>query len=309
MRPIYFYQLLIALFVSLSVFSAENNVTEPIIISGTKFTYPLIEKWIAEYSKVNPTVNIRLITKTTTSLSPDLNIFADQPKQEEIKENQEIVYIGRYALLPVTNSKNPLLEATAKRGLNKKEIDKLFFDVINYDEEPVKEKPKTQTTIYSRDNTASTSTVLAEYFGHAPSEIRGKKVLGDDIYLLSAIKKDSIGLAYNNLGYLFDTKSRKLKDGITLLPLDLKKETKGILSGDLDFVINVLEKNHIETIPVEQIGFLYSRQTTRKEVSDFLKWVLTDGQKYNHVEGFLTLDKQVLTEQTNKLSEKLLTLK
>ena len=116
-------------------------------------------------------------------------------------------------------------------------------------------------------------------------------------------------MAYNNLAYLFDTKSRKLKDGIALLPLDLKKETKGILSGDLDLVIDVLEKNHIETIPVEQIGFLYSQQTTRKDVSDFLKWVLTDGQKYNHAEGFLTLDKQVLTEQTNRLSERLLTLK
>jgi phosphate transport system substrate-binding protein len=74
-------------------------------------------------------------------------------------------------------------------------------------------------------------------------------------------------------------------------------------------VIDVLEKNHIETIPVEKIGFIYSQQTARKEVSDFLKWVLTEGQKFNHEEGFLNLDKQSLAEQANRLTDKYLSLK
>jgi hypothetical protein len=47
----------------------------------------------------------------------------------------------------------------------------------------------------------------------------------------------------------------------------------------------------------------------RKEVADFLKWVLTDGQKFNHEKGFLNLEKQELAEQNSKLSEKFLTLK
>jgi len=309
MKTNYFYQVLFALFITSSVFAAENKSAEPVTISGTKFTYPLIEKWIVEYAKVKPDANIKLVAKNATSQSADLNIIAHQPTKEELNGSQQIVYTGRYALLPVTNTKNPLLATTAKKGLNKKEIDKLFFEVINYDEEPVKEKPKYQATIYSRDNSACASTALAEFFGHQSSEIRGKKVLGDDIYLLSAIKKDTIGLTYNNLGYLYDVNSRKLKSGIALLPLELKKDTKEILTGNLDFVIGILENNRVETIPVEKIGFIYSQQTARKEVSDFLKWVLTDGQKFNHAEGFLNLDKQALAEQTNKLTDKFLSLK
>jgi len=311
MKTTYFYQLLFALFISSTTFAAGNSsAKEPIVISGTKFTYPLIEKWISEYAKVNPTASIQLASKTATSQTTDLNIIAHQPTKEELGENQEIIYAGRYALLPVTNTNNPLLATTAKKGLNKKEIDKLFFEVVNYDDElATKEKQKFVATIYSRDNKACASTALAEYFGHASSEIRGKKVLGEDIYLLSAIKKDSIGLTFNNLGYLYDVNSRNLKEGIALLPLELKKETKDILTGNLDHVIEVLEKNRIETIPVEKIGFIYSQQNVRKEVSDFLKWVLTDGQKFNHVEGFLNLDKQILAEQTNQLTEKFLSLK
>ena len=309
MKPTYFYQLLFALFISASAFGAENKANEAITISGTKFTYPLIEKWIAEYAKVNPNTNIKLAAKTANSQAVDLNIIAHQPTKEELNETQGIIYAGRYALLPVTNTNNPILATSSKKGLNKKEIDKLFFEVIDYDAEPTKEKPKFKSTIYSRDNKACASTALAGYFGHQSSEIRGKKVLGDDIYLLSAIKKDTVGLAYNNLGYLYDTNSRKLKDGIALLPLDLKKDTKDILTGNLDYVIDVLEKNHIETIPVEKIGFIYSQQTARKEVSDFLKWVLTEGQKFNHEEGFLNLDKQSLAEQANRLTDKYLSLK
>jgi hypothetical protein len=60
---------------------------------------------------------------------------------------------------------------------------------------------------------------------------------------------------------------------------------------------------------VEEIGFIYSRKDVRKEVAEFLKWVLTDGQKFNHEKGFLNLEKQELAEQNSKLSEKFLTLK
>lgn len=134
-------------------------------------------------------------------------------------------------------------------------------------------------------------------------------MFGDDIYLLSAIKKDSIGLTYNNLGYLYDVNSRSLKEGIALLPIDLKKEAKPILSGNLDEVLGVLEATKIETVPVEKIGFVYSEQNARKEITEFLKWVLTDGQKFNHDKGFLNLDKQALNEQESRLSERFLTLK
>jgi len=309
MKTNYFYQVLFTLFISSSVFATENAVKEPVVISGTKFTYPLIEKWITEYEKVNPTANIKLAAKANGGQTADLNIIAHQPAQNELQPNQEIIYAGRYALLPVTNNNNPILAATAKKGLNKKELDKLFFEVIDYDSDEPVQKSKFRANIYSRDNQACASTALAGYFGHQSSEIRGKKVFGDDIYLLSAIKKDSIGLAFNNLGYLYDVNSRNLKEGIALLPLDLKKEAKTILSGNLDEVLSVLEVNRVETVPVEKIGFVYSNQNARKEVSDFVKWVLTDGQKFNHDKGFLNLDKQALAEQAGRLSERFLTLK
>jgi len=309
MKTTQFQLLLLALIISSTSIAAQTPVSKTILICGTKFTYPLIEKWIVEYAKVNPATTIKVVVKLENQGSDDVKIIAHQPAKDELNEDQDILYTARYALLPVTNSHNPLLAATRKKGLTRKDIDKLFFEVVNYEEPQVVEKPKFRATIYARDNKASASTALASYYGHSSSEIRGKKVLGDDIYLLSSIREDTLGITFNNLGYLFDINSRKLKDGIALLPLDLKKETKMINAGNLDEVISVLEQAKVETIPVEKIGFIYSRQNVRKEVSDFMKWVLNDGQKFNHEKGFLNLDKSELAEQRNHLIEKFLSQK
>lgn len=309
MKANYFYQVLFALVITSTAFAAENAINKPIVISGTKFTYPLIEKWIAEYSKVNPRLKIQITQKLAAGQTADLNIIAHQPdKEESVAGENKFVYAGKYALLPVTNLNNPIL-ANAKRGLSKKEIDKLFFDVVNFDADPTERKSKYEVAVYSSDSKACASNALADYFGHQTSQIRGNKVLGDDIYLLSAVKKDSIGIAYNNLGYIYDTNSRKLKEGLALLPLDLKKDAREILTGDLDNVIGILENTKIETIPVEYISFVYSSTNPNKEVLDFLKWVLTEGQQYNHEKGFLRLGDQAIVEQTNRLNQRLLTLK
>lgn len=304
-----FSAITVALFFSVLSYGAQHSSTsEPIIISGTRFTYPLIEKWIAAYANVNPQVKIVLASKSMTQ-SPELTIIAHQPATGELQSDQEIVYAGKYALLPVTNNYNPNLELFTRKGLSKKEIDKLFFEVIDYEsDEPVK-KSNYRATIYSRDNKACTSTALASYFGHTTSDIRGKKLFGDDVFLLTAIRKDSIALTFNPLSYLFDNQSRQIKDGLRILPIELKKDTRILLSGNLDEVIAVLEQNKIETIPVEKIGFVYKQQIARRELTDFLKWVLTEGQQYNHSAGFLNTDKSLLSEQLNRLSEHLLTLK
>jgi phosphate transport system substrate-binding protein len=310
MKTKYLPKLLLALFINTaSGLSAQTAESSSILVSGPKFTHSLIEKWISEYTKINPNSKIKLAPKASAAQDPDLNLIAHFSPNEALKTNHGIVFAGRYALLPVTNSKNPLLANAGKKGFSKNEIDKLFFEVINYDEEPVVEKSKFVATIYAPENQNRTATALAGYFGHVSSEIRGKKVMGDDIYLLNAIKKDSTGITFNNLGYLYDFNSRKLIDGIALLPLDLKKDIKSSLSGNVDDIIATLEKNQVETIPVERFGFVYSQQNTKKEVSDFLKWVLTDGQKFNHGYGFLNLESNELAEQNAVLNEKLLSLK
>lgn len=277
-----------------------------IYIESAKYTQPLVEKWIAEYNKTNPGVQVKYAEKGAKTV--DLRIVAHAETDNLGEDGKEITYVGRSALLPVTPKDNPLSEQINKRKFGKKELKKLFFAEDEFDEESTKKDPlQEQLTVYSGNGAASGASFYASYFGLTVSSFRGKKILGDDIYLLQAISKDPTGVIFNNLSYIYDLKDRKLKDEITLLPLNVKKDQLEIIrSENLDETLSLLENEKVELVPVHNIGLAYDQQNNTK---DFLKWIITDGQKFNHEFGFLQLDEKTLSHQKKHLGGNLLTNK
>lgn len=276
--------------------SAQNSSSE-IVVSGTKFTYPLVEKWISEYVALHPDVNLKIAPKTGTE-PVDIKVIAHNPSDKELEGDRKLFWVSRYAILPVTNKSNPLVKNAEKKTLSKKDLSKLFFEEdIFADNKTKQNKGDISLNVYTREGQACSTIAFAGYFGHKPTELKGKKISGDDIYLLSAIQKDSLGITFNNLAYLYDIKTRKLKPGISVLPIELKKETANILNSDIDKTIQLLENNTFETIPVEKVGFVINTNDATDQLKGFLQWVVTDGQKYNHEYGFLSLDNETLSNQ------------
>ncbi|MDR1380882.1 MAG: substrate-binding domain-containing protein [Tannerella sp.] len=294
----------IAAVLSLTLFSGVAFAQE-IRIEGTKFVYPIVEKWLAEYKKVNPQspIHLELSTSQDKDVS-DLSVIVHSFSENSIR-NEQIVYVGRYALLPVSNAQNPLLEKAAK-GLKKRDLIDLVFekDALDEDFDP-DEKSKYTATIYSRDSESSTTRALAEYFDQTPERIRGKRIFGDEIYLITAIQKDEQGITFNTLNYVFDLTSRQLKSGISLVPLQLKsKQKEAFESYNIDRLISLLEESKIETIPVGNFGLqIPAAYSGNKEVVNFVNWILEHGQQYNHEYGFLTLDNKTLTNQKEHLDD------
>ncbi|GAB6012858.1 hypothetical protein [Viscerimonas tarda] len=298
------------LFITTAV-SAQEKV---IRLTGAKFAYPIIEKWAAEYKKENPLANIRFETAKESVASIEFQVVAHQPQENELNDKQ-VIAVGRYALIPVTNSNNPLL-SEAKKGINKKDLKNLLFeksldDEDAFEEEDSNKKDKYNATVYARDSKSSTAIALADYFDQTAEQIKGKKIIGDDIYLLNAIKKDVNGLTFNSLNYVFDIETRKLKSDISILPLKIKSQQQEILnSQDIDKTISLLEETSIETIPVEKFGFIIpSNQANDREVVSFITWILNNGQKFNHELGFLKLDNNSLAVQKAQFKGEYFSLK
>jgi ABC-type phosphate transport system substrate-binding protein len=269
--------------------AADNNDQTVIYVSSAKFTSPLIEKWVSEYVKQHPGVQIKWVDKNSKEI--DLSFTANA--EPGIQAGKDIAYVGRYAILPITTRDNPLYEQIAKKKFGKKELKNLFFveDLLTEEPDGKKDLFQNKLTVYTGNGATSGSLPFATFFGFSPSNFRGKRISGDDIYLLSAIQKDSTGVTFNNLSYIFDLNDRRLKDEIALLPLDVKKEQQEALrSENLDETLALLEEQKVELIPVHPIGVAYNE---KEDVKNFLNWIITDGQKYNHAYGFLSLGKTV----------------
>jgi ABC-type phosphate transport system substrate-binding protein len=267
-----------------------------IYIESAKYALPLLEKWITEYNKTNPDVQVKWAAKNAENIDVRIVASVDTDNENNGDDGKMITYVGRSALLPVTTKANPLYEQIARKKFGKKELKKLFFaDDPFGEEEPSKDKFKEQLTVYSGSGKTSGATYFASYFGQTASDFRGKKIQGDDIFLLHAISKDPTGITFNNLSYIYDLTDRQLKDEIALFPLDVKKnQFEVIKSENLDETISLLENEKVELVPVLNIGFVYDEQTG---VGQFLKWIITEGQQFNHEYGFLQVDKKTLAYQ------------
>jgi ABC-type phosphate transport system substrate-binding protein len=291
---------------SIVAFSAKAQNT--ISIKSEKLTSPLVAKWVAEYRNINPGLNVEESGKN--NLNPDIELIITD-RSDSLLQGKEVFYVVKYALLPVVSKNHTYIDNLEKERFNKKKLRDIFFEKDFLSEEDNKpSKLAEKFTVYSGNKKESGATVFASYFGHSVNDLRGKKIAGDDMFLLNAINKDNTGLTFNSLSYLYDLSTRQLKPEIKLLPLDLKKEYREILeSATLDEVLALIETGDIDLIPVQNIGFVINKErNTKPEVGEFIKWVLTEGQKYNHDYGFLLLNKDVLLAQTQQLGSKYLSL-
>ena len=297
MKRLKFIQLaVVAVLFSTSVI-AQQNSKEVIYIRSARFATPLIEKWASEYEKINPQIQVKFTEGQSSGENVDLSFISSGNEERTEDINQIVSYTGRYALLPVTNADNPLLDELNRKRLNGKRLENLFFDKDILDEySDSSNKQRHDITIYSGNNADSFAAAFASHFGYAAADIRGRKISGDDIFLINAIQKDNTGITFNNLSYIFDIETRGLKGGLALIPLDIKKEQREILQeADIDKTIALLEKEKIPLIPVENIGFVY--QDNNIPAKKFLKWILSEGQKYNQEYGFLKTEETILSAQ------------
>ena len=160
-------------------------------------------------------------------------------------------------------------------------------------------------TIYSGSNATSVAGSFAHNFGEESTNFRGKRIAGDDLFLNTAIAKDPLGVSFNTLSNIFDLQSRHLKNDLTLVGLDLKKDVAGSFSdkGSLDEVLQILENEKPAEVAVEKVAITFNG--TDEAVNRFLQWVLENGTKYNHQYGLLNLDQKETSAQINKVQNKL----
>lgn len=302
-----FKSILVTLLISSPIF-AQNNVNETIYIKSSRFASPLIEKWINEYTKVNPQAQLRLADNSVKAENISLKVVVSDNSKNGLQIGEQILYFGRYAILPVIGKDNPLLAEFSKKKLNDKRFKELFFEKDILSEDTNSSKSDYDVTVYSGNNNESVAHSFASYFGYTSSSLKGKKISGDDAFLINAIQKDKTGVTFNALGNIFDINTRGLKDNITILPLDVKKEYRNYFteSVNIDNVIELLESEPVDLIPVDNIGFAYS--PGNKAVKEFLVWVLTEGKTFNHSYGILNPDEKVLTYQIKELEKVLYTM-
>lgn len=293
----------LVLTVSTALFAKAAGNQEVYYIKTPRFARPLVEKWIAEYKKIDPEMQLSVSTGNQPS---DITLST---YNKDVSTIQNTVYFGQYAVLPVTSRQSQAAKYFSKHRQSKKKLKELFFIVDEFDNSVEKDKEKRALVVYTGSNSLSVTDAIASYFGQETGSLKGKKISGDDVFLNQAINRDGEGVTFNALPNLFDLSSRQLHNNISIVPLDVKKQQAEVLADNtnLDQLITVLENEQIEGVLVEPIGLKADNQSSR--IQRFLDWVLTSSKKYNHQYGLLNLNEKTLAAEFRKIKNTLIAQK
>ena len=268
-------------------------------IKSPRFVRPLVEKWIEEYAKTEPGVVFQIVRGSANQDNIDLNVVSDY--QNNSTDFSHVIYFGETAVLPITARSSEAARLLEGKHLNSKKLKQLFFLSDDLDEDVKKIKAFENIIVYSGSNASSVASSFAHHFGEESSSFRGRRISGDDLFLNTALSKDPLGVSFNTLSNIFDLNNRHLKNDISLISLDVKKELADSFSdeGSLDDVLNILESGKISEIAIGKVGVSYNQADDA--VNQFLQWVLDSGIKYNHEYGLLNLDRKETSTQLDKV--------
>lgn len=276
--------------------TSTTNHAQTYYINAPRFVRPIVERWIDEYKKANPNADFAIAKTATNKQNSALNILIQQDK--DAQKSGKTVYFAQYAIVPVTSKDSEAHKLLAQRTLNAKTLKKLFFFGDDLDEAENKDKTANQLVVYAGNSSASLATPFASYYGEQAANFRGKRIAGDDAYLISAIAQDPKGITFNALPNVYDLQSRQLKANLAVLPLDVSKEQKATF-GSLDDLIAALETSGIKGVPVEKLGLSYA---ANQAIDGFVAWILAHGTAYNHEFGLLQLNNKDAAQETSKVS-------
>jgi phosphate transport system substrate-binding protein len=306
MKSVISFLIIYFLIIFSSALFAQESSQKKVIITGARFTYPLVEKWISEYKEANPSVEVVIESRTTTDPAKyDLLIEAYE-QEKEVKESREYLYLARYALIPVANAKSVFAKVYGEKGLTDDHIRQVFFHDIYADKDD-KKTIKEPFTVYTRLQKAGAPTTFAKYYGYDQLNIAGKAIAGADEHLIKALLKDSTGVSYNNPGLLYDLKTRKPLSGLTILPVDA--DNNGRVSndekfyGDLDGLLSTLENNNVKNIPVEYLHLSIRKHGYNPEALKFLLWIIDHSQEDLHDFGFLKPEQKRFDAEKEKFEQ------
>jgi len=292
---------------------AQGKNTGQISISGAFALYPMVVKWADEYKKINPSVRFDIsaggagkgISDVLNSMV-EIGMVSREIYPEEIKKGAFPVAVTKDAVVPVISEQNPLLNDILKTGLKKDAGNNIWITgkYVTWSQ-AFGIKSTIPVHVYTRSDACGAAEMWAKYYGKKQEDLLGVGVFGDP-GLAQAVRKDPLGLGYNNLGYAYDATTKQQIKGIRVVPLDLNNNGK--IDPDEDFygsmndLIAAIASGKYPSPPARDLYIVTKGNPSgNKVLTDFIRWVLTDGQKYVNEAGYITLPKDKIAAELQKL--------
>lgn len=294
--------------------SKQNNDSKAessIQLSGAFALYPMAVKWAEEYQKLHPNIRIDISgggagKGMTDALAGvvDIGMVSREIYQEELNKGAYPFAVVIDAVVPTINVSNPEIENIKKIGLKKETAQKLWNKEFKTWGEVLGTSSNIPVHVFTRSDACGAAETFAAWFNKKQENLKATAVFGDP-GVAAAVQKDKVGIGYNNIAYVYDQKTKKPFDGLTVIPIDVNEN--GQIDPEEDFyetseiLIQAIKDGKYPSPPARDLYLVTKGKPTNPDVIAFLEYVLSEGQKYTDEIGYIGLSDKKLNEEIAKL--------
>ncbi len=285
-----------------------------ITVSGAWALYPMAVRWAEEFRKLNPEVRIDISAggagkgiADALAEMVDIGMVSREIYPAEMQKGAWFIPVTKDAVVPVINMINPLLKEILKKGIKKSDFARIWLQ----------EPPPTWNEIlggrgtvavhvYTRSDSCGAAETWALFLGGKQEDLLGIGVYGDP-GLNEAVRKDALGIGFNNINYAYDAATHKPQAGTAILPIDLdgngRIDGNEGFYGDRDALIRAITDGRYPSPPARDLYLVCQGRPKKPLVTAFLKWILMDGQKYVGEAGYITLGADKIAQALAKIGQ------
>jgi phosphate transport system substrate-binding protein len=292
--------------------AAAEKLSGTITLSGAWALYPMAVKWAEEFQKIHPDVRIDIGAggagkgmADALAGVVDLGMVSRDVYPAEIERGAWWVSVTKDGVVPVVSESNPALGGLLERGLSRDVCRRIWMEdkPITWGD-VVWSETMSPVRVYTRSDACGAAQTWAEYLGGAQEELLGVGVYGDP-GLADAVKRDALGIGFNNINYVYDATTKKPVQGLVVVPIDVNADGK-IDDGERfydtrDAIVAAIARGDYPSPPARDLHFVSKGRPQSRLVVAFLEWVLTSGQRYVAEAGYIELGEERLARELGKL--------
>lgn len=294
--------------------SEEKKVT----ISGAWALYPMAIRWAQEYEKEHPDIKIDISAggagkgmADALAGIVDLGMVSRKIYPDEIKKGAWWVPVAKDAVVATMSANNPFKDAILSRGLTKQNLFDIWIQKTITDWKATipcqgVDCPREAMLInvYTRSDACGAADTWALYLNRKQEDLQGIGIYGDP-GIADVVKRDPLGIGYNNINYAYDAKTRRPIEGLLVIPIDFngngKVDTEEDLYASLDTLTAAIMDGRYPSPPARDL-FLVSHGPIEKAAArDFVTWVLTEGQQYVLSSGYIPVSQEKIDQALKDL--------
>jgi phosphate transport system substrate-binding protein len=236
-------------------------------------------------------VNVGMVSRDIDASETDKGAFA--------------LAVAKDAVIPTLNKNNPVAADIMRKGVRRNQFRDIFVfsNLTRWGDVVGNPGVSGKISVYVRSDSCGAAEIWAKYLGVKQEDLVGVGVNGDP-GIAEAVSNDVNGIGFNNLNFAYDAKTGEPLGDMMLIPIDLngdgRIDEKENFYSEKSEMIAAIADGRYPSPPARDL-YIVTKNQPVGATKDFIRWILTDGQRYVPEEGYIQLKEDVLGEQVGKL--------